>query len=141
MNRLLAAAAALPMLLASGAFAQSVSDDVNKQLWCGTAMVVAFGNPPPGLTPEQLTEAQGYVDAGNQLIDQAVQAHIDAGFTAEEANRIKEDMVPTVSVQVMGNGENAQYTFEECLAILPTQPAGPDGGASSELSGESSAAM
>ena len=89
------------------------------QLWCGTAMVVAFSNPPPGVTDEQLAEAQAYVDAGTELIEIAVQAHVDAGFTQEAADKIKTDIVPVVTEQVMGSGENAQFTFEECLAILP----------------------
>ena len=119
MKRLIAAAAVLPALFATGAFAQSVTDEVTMQLWCGTAMVVAFSNPPPGLTPEQLAEAQTYVDAGSALIETAVQAHLDAGFTQEAADKIKTDIVPVVTDQVMGGGAEAQFTFEECLAILP----------------------
>jgi hypothetical protein len=119
MKRLIAAAAILPALFATGAFAQTVTDEVNMQLWCGTAMVVAFANPPPGLTDEQLAEAQRYVDAGTTLIETAVQAHLDAGFTQEAADKIKADIVPVVTEQVMGDGANAEHTFEECLAILP----------------------
>ena len=119
MKRLFAVAAVLPALFATGAFAQSVTDEVTMQLWCGTAMVVAFSNPPPGVTDEQLAEAQAYVDAGTALIDTAIQAHVDAGFTQEAADKIKADIVPVVTEQVMGSGENAQFTFEECLAILP----------------------
>lgn len=124
MNRLIAAAAVLPALFATGAVAQSVTDEVTMQLWCGTAMVVAFSNPPPGITDEQLAEAQGYVDAGTALIETAVKAHVDAGFTQEAADKIKADIVPVVTEQVMGDGSSAQYSFEECLAILP----GMDGG-------------
>ena len=132
MHRLIAAAAVLPALFATNAFAQTVTDEVNMQLWCGTAMVVAFSNPPPGLTDEQLAEAQGYVDAGTALIETAIKAHVDAGFTQEAADKIKADIVPVVTEQVMGDGSNAEHTFEECLAILPGQePAVPDTGASS----------
>ena len=134
MKRLIAAAAVLPALLATGAFAQTVTDEVTMQLWCGTAMVVAFSNPPPGITDEQLAEAQTYVDAGTELIEIARQAHVDAGFTQEAADKIKADIVPVVTEQVMGSGENAQFTFEECLAILPgmeTDAAPPDASTSS----------
>jgi hypothetical protein len=130
MKRLIAAAAILPALFATGAFAQTVTDEVNMQLWCGTAMVVAFANPPPGLTDQQLAEAQGYVDAGTTLIETAVQAHLDAGFTQEAADKIKADIVPVVTEQVMGDGANADHTFEECLAILP----GADQGATPDTS-------
>jgi hypothetical protein len=123
MKRLIAAAAILPALFATGAYAQSVTEDVTMQLWCGTAMVVAFSNPPPGLTDEQLAEAQGYLDAGTELIEIAIQAHLDAGFTQEAADKIKADIVPVVTEQVAGDGSNADHTFEECLAILPGQDA------------------
>ena len=123
MTRLILALALAPALFTTGAFAQTVSDDVTKQLWCGEAMVVAFSNPPPGITDEQLAEAQGYVDAGTALIETAIQAHLDAGFTQEAADKIKTDIVPVVTAQVMGDGSNADHTFEECLAILPGQDA------------------
>ena len=119
MKRLIAAAAILPALFATGAYAQTVTDEVNMQLWCGTAMVVAFANPPPGLTDDQIAEAQSYVDAGTALVEIAIQAHLDAGFTQEAADKIKADIVPVVTEQVMGDGSNADHTFEECLAILP----------------------
>jgi hypothetical protein len=119
MKRLIAAAALTSALLTMGAQAQSVTEDVTKQLWCGTAMVVAFSNPPPEVTPEQLAEAQGYVDAGTALIEIAIKAHIDAGFTQEAADKAKADMIPVVTEQVMGGGAEAQFTFEDCLAILP----------------------
>lgn len=119
MNRLFAAAAILPALLATGASAQTVSDDVAMQLWCGTAMVIAFSNPPPDVTPEQLAEAQAYVDAGTALVAIAVQGHLDAGFTQEAADKAKADIVPVVTEQVMGGGAEAAYSFEDCLAILP----------------------
>jgi hypothetical protein len=121
MKRLIAAAALTSALFATGAQAQTVADEVTKQLWCGTAMVVAFSNPPPGVTEAQLAEAQAYVDKGTALIEIAIKAHLDAGFTQEAADKAKADMVPAVTEQVMGGGEDADFTFDECLAILPGQ--------------------
>jgi hypothetical protein len=121
MKRLIAAAVLTSALFTTGALAQTVSDDVTKQLWCGTAMVVAFSNPPEGLTEEQLAEAQGFIDAGTALIEIAIQGHLDAGFTQEAADKIKTDLVPVVTEQVMGDSAAAPFTFEECLAILPGQ--------------------
>lgn len=122
MNRLIAAAALLPAFFATGALAQTVPDDVAKQLWCGTAMVVAFSNPPPGVTEAQLAEAQGYVQAGTELIEIAIKGHLDAGLTQEAADKAKADIAPVVTEQVMGGGEvEPAYSFEDCLAILPGQ--------------------
>jgi hypothetical protein len=119
MNRLIAVAAILPALFASSASAQTVSEDVAKQLWCGTAMVVFFSDPGPDLTADQLAEVQGYVDAGTSLIAIAVQGYLDAGFTQQAADKAKADIVPVVTEQVSGDGSTAPYTSEECLAILP----------------------
>jgi hypothetical protein len=119
MKRLIAAAALTSAFFATGAQAQAVTEEVTMQLWCGTAMVVAFSNPPPGITDAQLAEAQTYVDAGTTLIEIAIKAHVDAGFTQEAADKIKADIVPVVTEQVMGDGSTAPYTFDACLAILP----------------------
>ena len=132
MKRLIAAAA-MSALIATGAQAQTVSEEVTMQLWCGTAMVVAFSSPPPGLTEQQLAEAQGFVDAGTELIEIAIQGHLDAGFTQEAADKAKADIIPVVTEQVMvGDGSTAQYTFEACLEILPgLEPDGPGDASSS----------
>jgi len=118
MNRLIAFALA-SALLTSAAAAQTVSDDVSKQLWCGTAMQVAFANPPEGLSEEQLAEAAGYIAAGTVMIDTATQAHLDAGFTQDAVDKLKADLVTEVTPAVTGQADNAKYTFEECVALIP----------------------
>jgi hypothetical protein len=120
LNRLIPTALALlPGLMTGAAQAQSVSDEVNMQLWCGTAMMVAFSNPPPDVGEDELAEAEDYIARGAALIELAIKAHLDAGFTQEAADKIKADLVPVVSEQVLGSGEDALYSFEECLEILP----------------------
>ena len=70
MNRLILALALTPALFTTGAFAQTVSDDVAKTLWCGEALVVAFSSRPyRGVPSEQLAQAQGFIDGANKLID------------------------------------------------------------------------
>src|SRR3569833_2778651 len=123
MNKLILALAITPALFTTGAFAQTVSDDVAKQLWCGEALVVAFSNPPSGVPSEQLTQAPGFIDSGNKLIDEASQKYLDAGFTEEALNKFKTDLVTEVTAVVTGNGANAKYTFDECNALLTGAPA------------------
>jgi hypothetical protein len=125
MNRLILALALTPALLTTGALAQSVSDDVSKQLWCGTAFVVAFSNPPEGVTPDQLAEAKVYIDQGNGLIDKATQAHLDAGFTEEQVTTLKADLVTKVTDQITNSPDKADYKFEDCVALI-TPPAAPE---------------
>ena len=64
MNRLILALALTPALLSTAALAQTVPDDVSKQMWCGSAFVAAFSNPPPGVPSDQLALAQIYIDQG-----------------------------------------------------------------------------
>lgn len=122
MNRLILALALTPALLTTGVFAQSVSEDVTRQLWCGTAFTVVFGTLPDTVTDEQRAESKVYSDAGAALIAEATQAHLDAGFTQEAVDKIKADLVPAVTTQVGGDGSSAQFSFEDCAALIP-QPA------------------
>ncbi|MEO6014600.1 MAG: hypothetical protein ABIQ30_13570 [Devosia sp.] len=131
MNRLILALALTPALFVTGAMAQTVSEDVSKQLWCGTAMTVAFSNPPPDVTSEQMAEAQTYIDGGTALTDAAVKAHLDAGFTQEQIDKLKADLVTEVTTAISGDGANAKYTFEECAALLPGASSAPADASSS----------
>ena len=133
MNKLILALAIAPALMTTGAFAQTVSEDVTKELWCGTALVVAFGAAPSDATPEQLAMAKTYIDGGNSLIDEATQKHLDAGFTEEQVTKVKTDLVAEITPVVTGDGSGAKYTFEECIALLP-QPAAPSSEAPSSSS-------
>jgi hypothetical protein len=132
MKRLIAAAALTPMLLASGAFAQTVTDEVAMQLWCGTAFTIAFGGEPPeDLSDEEVAQGRAFFDGGVQLIALAEKAHLDAGFTQDAVDQLKTDLVAEVTPVVAGEAQNAKHTFEDCIAILPP----PDGGAASSSSG------
>lgn len=149
MNRLIYALALTPALLTTGAFAQTVSDDVNKALWCGTAFVIVFSNPPEGTPEDQLAEAKVFLDGGNMLIDQATQAHLDAGFTEEQVNTIKSDLVTKVTDQITNSPESAEYKYEDCLALvqaldlpgMPSDEAPADDASSSAMDDASSSAM
>lgn len=132
MKRLIAAAALTPMMLASGAFAQTVPEEVDMQLWCGTAMVLFFSNPPPDLTPEEQKEAEGYIAGGTALLETVVQAHLDAGFTQEAIDAKKAEYETTVMQEITGDA--ATYSFEDCLALLPEADDTPSSGASDSSS-------
>jgi hypothetical protein len=132
MNKLILALALAPALLTTAVQAQTVAEDVSKQLWCGTALVVAFSNPPADVTKEQLAEAQVYIDGGNKLVDDAGQKHLDAGFTEEQLTTLKSGLVAEITPIVSGTGDpsKAKYTFDDCVSLLPA-PAGAPAPASS----------
>ena len=126
MKSLLAALALTPLLIATGAHAQTVSEDVSKQLWCGTAFVIFFGE----MKPEDVSDAdaKAYVDSANALLEVAVQAHLDAGFTQEQIDKLREELAPKVRTEITTGP--AQYAPEDCIAIMP-EPAMPDASTSS----------
>ena len=132
MNRLILALALTPALFSTAALAQTVPDDVAKELWCGTAFVTAFANPPPGVPSEQLALAQTYIDQGNKMIDDAGQKYLNAGFTEEQLTKTKADLVTEVTAAVSGNGSSAKYSFDDCRAVMPNPPPDvPNAGGSS----------
>lgn len=140
MNRLILALALAPALISTGAFAQTVGEDVSKQLWCGSAFVAAFSNPPEGVPSDQLELAQQYIDQANGLIDDAGKKYLAAGFTQEQLDKIKADLVTEVTAAVTGSGAEAKYSFEECRALLPNPPSGvPTAEGSSEAPATSEA--
>ncbi|MBN9305112.1 MAG: hypothetical protein BGO82_09610 [Devosia sp. 67-54] len=141
MNRFILTLAFAPALVSTGAFAQTVSDDVSKQLWCGEALVAAFSNPPPGVPSEQLTQAQVFIDGGNRLIDDAGQKYLDAGFTEEQLTKVKTDLVTEVTAVVTGSGANAKYSFDDCNAVLNGGASAPADASSSAAPASSSAAQ
>ena len=122
MNRLILALAFTPALFSTAALAQTVPDDVAKELWCGSAFVAAFSNPPPGVPSEQLALAQNYIDQGNKMIDDAGQKYLNAGFTEEQLTKTKADLVTEVTAAVNGNGSSAKYSFDDCRAVMPNPP-------------------
>jgi hypothetical protein len=144
MNRLIFALAVVPALVSTAALAQTAPADAEKQLWCGSAFVAAFSNPPPGVPSDQLTLAQQYIDQGNGMISDAGQKYLNAGFTEEQLTKVKADLVVEVTAAVSGNGGNAKYTFEDCKALMPNPPsdvpqANPSGEAPADASSSSAA--
>ena len=129
MNRLILALAFTPALFSTAALAQTVPDDVAKELWCGSAFVAAFSNPPPGVPSEQLALAQNYIDQGNKMVDEAGQKYLNAGFTEEQVTKVKTDLTADLTKIVTGKDESGKtvseppaaqppYSFNDCLTLL-----------------------
>jgi|GEM_PF-3579907 len=133
MNKLILALALTPALFTSSAFAQTVPDAVATELWCGTALTIAFSNPPPDATSQQMDQAQAFIDGGNALISEATQKYLDAGFTEEQVTKTKSDLTTEITPIVTGTGDasKAKHTFDECAQLLPSgAPAAPAADAS-----------
>lgn len=117
MHRLAFALALVPALLASGARAQSVSDDVAKQLWCGEAFQTLYAAQKDQITPDIQPTYDAYVAAANALVDKGTQGYLDAGYTEEQVNKIKADLVAEVTPVVTGQAQG-KYSEGDCNQLL-----------------------
>jgi len=127
MKRFISALALAPVLFATAAQAQTVSDDVAKQLWCGEAYSVYVTTQLPSVPEEQKASAQALLDGANKLIDQATQAYLNAGFTEEQVNKVKADLIAEVT-PVVTTGAPGKYSPSDCQPLitpLMVEPSAP----------------
>jgi hypothetical protein len=144
MKRLLVVIPAV--LLAMPAFAQTAPEDAYRDLWCGLAFGSAASNLP--YTPEELAAARAagaqaneqqqqliqyqaqmdqFIEGGNALVERATEAYIAAGFTQESFATVRTELEPKVTEQVAGSSGSAEFSYEECLALLPAAQGGAMG--------------
>ena len=140
MKRLLALAPAL--LLAVPAFAQdapAAPEAGYQNLWCHFAFVTTSASIPAlpaadleaaraagaNATPEQIQllevdgQIQMVVNGIPVLLETATASYTEAGFTTEQFDAARTELEPKVTEQVMGGGVDAEFTFEQCIALLP----------------------
>jgi len=127
-------------LFALPAFAQEAPEGSYRDLWCGIAFGTAAAGAPfteeevaaARAAGDQATEEQqmiieqadmvdAFVSGGDALVEKATAAYKDAGFTDEAFATVKSDLEPKVAEQVNGTGDNAEFSFEECTAVLPPE--------------------
>lgn len=137
MKRLVALVPAL--LLALPALAQEAPEGAYKNLWCGIAFsgtaammpalpeadVAAARAAGDAATEEQtaLVEQADMIElfrtGGEGLIAQATEAYKGAGFTDEQFTAVQTELKPKVETQIQGPGDAAEFTYEQCLEVLP----------------------
>jgi len=126
MHKLILALAILPALAATGARAQTVAADVSEALWCSEAFTVLFANEKSAVPAEQMDQFNLYVAAAGKLMDKANQDYLAAGFTQDQIDKLKTDLVVEVTPAVT-TGAQGKYGPDDCNPLLgpylPTPPA------------------
>ena len=140
MHRLALAFALVPALLTTTVQAQTVSDDVAKQLWCAEAFTVLFTAQASMISSEEKPIYDAYVSAAQQLLDNATQAYLNAGFTEEQVTKVKADLVTEVTPVVTSQGQTGKYTPDQCNPLLQTYLKLPSSSEEAPASTTSSAA-
>lgn len=126
MNRLIFALALVPAFLATGAQAQTVGEDVSKQLWCGQALSYLYGSIS-SVPPDQQPMLDAVLVGVGKMVDAAAQSYLDAGFTEEAVTKIKADLTTEVTA-VISQQAQGKYGQDECMAlmrpfvVLPAEP-------------------
>jgi hypothetical protein len=131
MHRLALAFALVPALLTTSVHAQTVSEDVAKQLWCAEAFTVLFSAQASMIASEEKPIFDAYVSAASQLLDAATQAYLNAGFTEEQVAKAKADLVTEVTPIVTSQNQTGKYTPEQCNPLLKTYLKLPEDSSSS----------
>lgn len=116
MKRLMALVPAV--LFSTVALAQEVPEAARMDLWCGIAFNVVAADTPPDATEEQKAVVRQFTDGAQLLIDRATTAHMAAGFDEEGFAAYKAEREARVAAQLSMTGEQADYSYEECSALL-----------------------
>lgn len=106
------------VLFATGAMAQQVPDDAVRDLWCGIAFGIVSGSAPTDVNEDQKAIIQAYADGGLLLIDRSKAVHLQNGYTEDSFAARLDSLAADVTTQVNATDNSAQYSFEECSALL-----------------------
>lgn len=117
MKKLALALALAPVLLATGAKAQTVSDDVAKTLWCAEAFTVLFESQKAQVPPDQMAEFNAYVDGTKAMEAKAVADYLAGGFTQDQVDKLKTDLVTEVT-PVVTTGAKGKFGPDDCNPLL-----------------------
>jgi hypothetical protein len=110
---------ALPvMLVATSALAQTVPEESVKDLWCGIAFGIVSASAPTDVNADQQAVIQAYADGGQMLIDRAKTVHLTNGFTEESFTTHLATLTDQVTTEVNATDNSAQFSFEDCSALL-----------------------
>ena len=118
MHRHALALALLPALLATGARAQTVGDDVVKTLWCGEAFTALFATEQAQIDAQTKPIYDAFVAAAAKLVETGTQGYLDAGYTEEQVTKIKADLVVEVTPIVTSQGQAGKFSPDECNPVL-----------------------
>ena len=120
MHRLAIAISLVPALLTTTVHAQTVGEDVTKQLWCAEAFTVLFNAQASMISSEEKPVFDAYVAAAQAMLDNATQAYLNAGFTEEQVSKVKTDLVAEVTPVVTSQNQTGKYTPDQCNPLLQT---------------------
>jgi hypothetical protein len=107
------------VLLAGPAFAQSVPEATEMDLWCGLAFTIVAAGAPADATDEQKAVIERFADGGRQLTDRARAILLESGYTEESLNDHLDKLRAKVTAEVDSAEVSATYSFEQCAALLP----------------------
>jgi len=106
------------VFFSTAVFAQEAPEAAKMDLWCGIAFNIVAADIPSDATDEQKAVVQQFTDGAVMLIERATAAHMEAGFDEAGFTAHKAEREAYVTAQVNMTGDQADYSFEECSALL-----------------------
>ena len=94
---------------------EGVSDEIDKTLWCGHAFTEVSAQAKAG-GDENTANQMGPL--GAQLIDKGSADLKTGGIEETRITEIKTAYVEQVTKELQGTGENAKFTFQDCVALV-----------------------
>ncbi len=126
MQKFAVAAFAAGLLCAAPVLAQDAPEEAVKSLWCGLAFVDINETLPDDPPAEMVAIAAPLPAFGEVMLTDAEAAYLAAGFTAESFATTRDELKPKVIEQLTGQDVTAaQFTFEDCFALVPQPEAAP----------------
>lgn len=92
---------------------EGVSDEADKLLWCGNALSFASGFAKEAGDEDG---AKAMLDNGSKLIDKGAALLTD--LTPEKVEAAKAAYVEQIKTELAGTGENAKFTYEDCMTLV-----------------------
>ena len=106
------------VFLATAALAQQAPETAVRDLWCGIAFGLVAADIPADATAEQKAVVADFVAGAAMLVERATIAHLEAGYDEAAFDTHKAEREAHVAAQVNMTGNEADYSFEECSALL-----------------------
>ena len=109
--------AVLPFALFTGAaFAQSVPEATNQDLWCGLAFIHLAETASTDAPQDKVDR---FAEGGRQLADRAKAIFLETGYTEESLNAHIDTVRAEVGAQIDSAEIPDRYSYQDCDILLP----------------------
>lgn len=93
---------------------EGVSDEIDRQLWCGHAFSFVAKQAEAAGDAGAATQM---TELGTVLIDRGSKGLTDTGFTPERLEATKAAYVTQIGTELSGDGSAAKFSYQDCATL------------------------